>query len=105
MGAQFTADAIAASQVSEQGNVIAITTPREFALPMRGNDVQKALERLFERPPHVRVTLTDEDPAAASMAEPTNETAQRALEHPAVKRFQEVFPGSHVRTVRDLRDT
>jgi len=105
MGAQFTADAIAASQVSEQGNVIAITTPREFALPMRGNDVQKALERLFERPPHVKVTLTDEAPAAASMAEPTNETAQRALEHPAVKRFQEVFPGSHVRTVRDLRDT
>ncbi|MCE5310352.1 MAG: DNA polymerase III subunit gamma/tau [Acidobacteriales bacterium] len=105
MGAQFTADAIEVSEVSEQGNLIAITTPREFALPMRGNDVQKALERLFERPPHVKVTLTDEAPATASMAKPTDETTQRTLEHPAVKRFQEVFPGSHVRTVRDLRDT
>ncbi|MEN6604811.1 MAG: DNA polymerase III subunit gamma/tau [Bryobacteraceae bacterium] len=105
MGAQFTADAIEVSEVSEQGNLIAITTPREFALPMRGNDVQKALERLFERPPHVKVTLTDEAPATASMAKPTDESTQRTLEHPAVKRFQEVFPGSHVRTVRDLRDT
>jgi DNA polymerase-3 subunit gamma/tau len=105
MGTQFTADAIEASEVTEEGGVIAISTPKEFALPMRGNDVQKALQRLFDKPPRVKVTFTDDAPAAAPMAKPQDEAAERTLEHPAVKRFQEVFPASHVRTVRDLRDT
>jgi hypothetical protein len=105
MGAQFTADAIEASEVNEEGGVIAISTPKEFALPMRGNDVQKALQRLFDKPPRVKVTFTEDAPAAAPIAKPQDEAAERTLEHPAVKRFQEVFPASHVRTVRDLRDT
>jgi DNA polymerase III subunit gamma/tau len=105
MGAQFTADAIEASEVNEEGGVIAISTPKEFALPMRGNDVQKALQRLFDKPPRLKVAFTDDAPATAPMAKPQDEAAERTLEHPAVKRFQEVFPASHVRTVRDLRDT
>ncbi len=105
MGAQFTADAIEASAVVEEGNVISITTPREFALPMRGNDVQKALQKLFDSSPRVKVTLTDDAPTAAPMEKLKDENTERTLENPAVKRFQEVFPGSHVRTVRDLRDT
>jgi hypothetical protein len=105
MGAQFTADAIEASSVSEAGGVVSISTPKEFALPMRGNDVQKALDRIFDRPPRLKVTFTDDAPAAAPIAKPTDEITARTLEHPAVKRFQEAFPESHVRTVRDLRDT
>jgi hypothetical protein len=31
-------------------------------------------------------------------------TAERALGHPEVQRFQELFPGSQVRTVRNLRE-
>jgi hypothetical protein len=30
--------------------------------------------------------------------------ARRALAHPEVQRFQELFPNSHVRQVRDLKD-
>jgi DNA polymerase III subunit gamma/tau len=105
MGAQFTADAIEASAVSEEGGTVTIATPKEFALPMRGNDVQKALQRIFDKPPRVKVTFTDDAPAAAPIAKPSDEVTERTLEHPAVKRFQEVFPDSHVRTVRDLRDT
>lgn len=105
MGAQFTADAVEASSVTEAGGVVSISTPREFALPMRGNDVQKALDRIFDKPPRLKVTFTDDAPAAAPIAKPTDEITARTLEHPAVKRFQEAFPESHVRTVRDLRDT
>jgi hypothetical protein len=33
-----------------------------------------------------------------------DEAAGRALEHPAVKRFQELFPQSQVREIRNLRE-
>jgi hypothetical protein len=33
-----------------------------------------------------------------------DEAARRALEHPEVKRFQETFPGSQVRAVRNLKE-
>ena len=29
---------------------------------------------------------------------------ERALSHPGVKRFQELFPGAHVRAVRNLNE-
>ena len=33
-----------------------------------------------------------------------SEIRQRALSHPSVKRFQELFPGAQVRTVRNLNE-
>jgi len=42
--------------------------------------------------------------AAAVPPKLDDEVSARALEHPEVKRFQELFPDSHVRTVRNLRD-
>jgi hypothetical protein len=32
------------------------------------------------------------------------ETAERALAHPEVKRFQELFPDAQLRAVRSLKD-
>jgi len=33
-----------------------------------------------------------------------NDSRQRALSHPGVMRFQELFPGAQVRTVRNLNE-
>jgi hypothetical protein len=46
-------------------------------------------------------------PAAKKVAEPpkVDEAAERALAHPEVKRIQELFPESHVRAVRNLKET
>ena len=41
---------------------------------------------------------------AAPQAEAEDEATARALAHPEVKRFQEVFPDAQVRTVRNLKD-
>jgi hypothetical protein len=52
-------------------------------------------------------TLPEPESAAAPArpsAPDTDEVAARALEHPEVKRFQELFPDSQVRTVRNLKD-
>jgi hypothetical protein len=34
-----------------------------------------------------------------------DEAAERALAHPEVKRIQELFPESHVRAVRNLKES
>jgi len=33
-----------------------------------------------------------------------DEVSQRALAHPEVRRFQELFPGAQVRAVRNLKE-
>jgi len=43
-------------------------------------------------------------PAAAPSAQDDEETLARALAHPDVQRFQEMFPGSLVRAVRNLKE-
>ena len=60
----------------------------------------------------VRVLLEiGEEKAAATAGSPAEKAApedsdvrQRALSHPDVKRFQELFPGAQVRTVRNLNE-
>ena len=44
-------------------------------------------------------------PAAAAAPKREDEATTRALSHPEVKRFQEIFPDAQVRTVRNLKDT
>jgi hypothetical protein len=48
-------------------------------------------------------------PPTSAAAPPSNqqieqELADRALSNPEVRRFQEAFPESQVRTIRNLRD-
>ncbi len=57
----------------------------------------------------VRITIKIGETAAVPMAaKPSapaaNEATERAMENPEVRRFQEMFPDSQVRTVRNLRD-
>ena len=58
-------------------------------------DEQKSIRELARK-------ISDEKvrPARAELDE---EASQRALENPEVKRFQELFQGSQVRTVRNLK--
>ena len=49
--------------------------------------------------PTTATAVKDQAPAQAN-----TEFNERALEHPGVKRFQELFPDAHVRTVRNLKE-
>ena len=56
----------------------------------------------------VKITLKvgEAAPVAKVAAEPPkDEAAARALAHPEVKRFQELFPESQVRAVRNLKES
>ena len=66
------------------------------------------VQKLAGRP--IKITVKQGD-ANNSASLPTSEPAaegdpgvrERALEHPEVKRFQELFPDAQVRAVRDLK--
>jgi hypothetical protein len=76
-----------------------------YAMNLKNADFTAVVHRIVGRP--VKVTIktgeTSREPAPAAAVK-TDEVAARALEHPEVKRFQDLFPDRQVRTVRNLKD-
>jgi DNA polymerase-3 subunit gamma/tau len=108
LGMAFTADAVEHSRMVETNGELLFTTPQQFMLGMQVSELEKALKHLNGGKWRVKVTAgevveagprTQPQPTAAE-----DETSRRALAHPEVQRFREVFPGAEVRVVRNLRD-
>jgi hypothetical protein len=103
------ADAIEHCDVQESANEVVFTTPKMYQLYLKSPELDATVKRLLGRP--VRITIRVGEVAAretsATAAAPSvqGEAAARALAHPEVQRFQELFPDSQVRAVRDLRET
>jgi DNA polymerase-3 subunit gamma/tau len=101
----YVADALEHSELVESATEFVFTTPKMYAMNLKNADFTAVVHRIVGRP--VKVTIktgeTSREPAPAAAVK-TDEVAARALEHPEVKRFQELFPDSQVRTVRNLKD-
>ena len=101
------ADALEHSELAESPNELVFTTPKMYQLYVKQAEFEAAAKRIAGRP--VRVTIKIGEPARQAAPAPAapkaeDEATTRALAHPEVKRFQEVFPGAQVRTVRNLKD-
>ncbi|HTR39833.1 MAG TPA: DNA polymerase III subunit gamma/tau [Bryobacteraceae bacterium] len=104
-GMQFTADAVEHSEVAELNGELLFTTPAEFSLAMNEKDILKIVHKIAGRPMRVKITLgTPQVAPAARPAATADEVSERALGHPEVKRFQEMFPDAQVRVVRNLKE-
>ena len=108
-GLTFIADAVEHADLEENGAELRFTAGREYTLALRSTDLQKVVAQVAGRPLKVAF-IPGESAAAASSnhSEPDpqatdEEATQRALSDPEVRRFQEMFPGSQVRTVRNLK--
>ncbi|HXR77108.1 MAG TPA: DNA polymerase III subunit gamma/tau [Bryobacteraceae bacterium] len=113
-GMKMSADAVQHADVRVEGAEIVFTSAKSFMLGLKDSAVAKAASALLGRLVKVRVEID------ANMTAPTgpppgserneaqlptdNNVTQRALSHPGVKRFQELFPGAHVRAVRNLNE-
>jgi DNA polymerase-3 subunit gamma/tau len=105
LGLTFTADAIEHSQVSEVNGELQFLTPEDFSLAMDQKDISKAVELLAGRPMRLKITVGDSGGAAVQpMVKPKDDVSERALAHPEVRRFQELFPDAQVRAVRNLKE-
>jgi len=102
----FTADGVEHSTVAASASELRFTTPEEFRLGMKPDDINQAVRRILGRPMKIEIVSgAAPAPAASSIVRkaPESETSARALANPEVKRFQEIF-GGQIRTVRNLKE-
>ncbi len=101
----YVADALEHSELSESPTELVFTTPKLYVMNLKGNEFTAIVHKVVGKPVKVTVKTGETSRQAAPAPAPeADETAARALDHPEVKRFQELFPDSQVRTVRNLKD-
>jgi DNA polymerase-3 subunit gamma/tau len=108
-----TADAVEHSEVTESTGEVVFTTSRIYQLYLKGAEFEGAVKRTAGRPVKITVKVGEvaaksgeatAAPVPVAKAPAPDEAASRALAHPEVKQFQELFPDSQVRAVRNLRE-
>jgi DNA polymerase-3 subunit gamma/tau len=104
------ADALEHSELAESPNELVFTTPKMYQLYLKQTEFEAAAKRVAGRPVRVTIKMGESARSAASGAPAAapkreDEATARALSHPEVKRFQEIFPDAQVRAVRNLKDT
>jgi DNA polymerase-3 subunit gamma/tau len=105
------ADAVEHSQMAESANELVITAPKLYQFFLKQAEIGAAVKRVLGR--SVKITVKTGEAAPQGGLQPANpaplrvddDAAARALSHPEVKRFQEMFPESQVRAVRNLKDS
>ena len=100
----YVADALEHSELAESAQEFVFTTPKLYAMNLKGADFTAMVHKVVGRPVKVTIKVGETTREPAPPLPQTDEVATRALEHPEVKRFQELFPDSQVRTVRNLKD-
>jgi DNA polymerase-3 subunit gamma/tau len=105
LGMRFTADAVEHSQITESNGELLFATPEEFKLALNEKDILKVVQKVAGRPMRVKVTAGTAAVIEIPKARPPqDEVSDRALSHPEVRRFQEMFPDAQVRVVRNLKE-
>ena len=101
------ADALEHSELAESSGELVFTTPKIYQLNVKQPEFEAVAKKVAGRPVRVTIKIGDaaSPPPAAVAPKREDEATTRALSHPEVKRFQEIFPDAQVRTVRNLKDT
>jgi DNA polymerase III subunit gamma/tau len=105
-GLTFSADAIAQSEVTLANNELQITASKQFQLDLGRDEIQKALKHLGFPALRFKMNFGEVKAAQAPIPKPAmkeDEVTERALAHPEVQRFRDLF-GGEVRTVRNLKE-
>jgi DNA polymerase-3 subunit gamma/tau len=109
-GNAHLADAVENSSLTIVGGDLNVVAPKSYALYFRDPGFESAVREVFGRPLRMKLTTGEAaaGPAPIAMAalpksEAEDEVTGRALEHPEVRRFREVF-GGEVRKVRNLKE-
>jgi DNA polymerase III subunit gamma/tau len=116
-GLTHLADAVENARISVAGAELQVAAPKSYGLYFRDRAFEEAVREVFGKPLRIRTTVSSEPPpglaeipsvstpAPVSAEESEDEATRRALSHPEVQRFREVFPGGVVRKVRNLKES
>jgi DNA polymerase-3 subunit gamma/tau len=104
----ISADAIEQAEVVLQGGELVLKGPKSLSFALKDRSIERLASQILGKPVRVRFEATANVVAAAPVekapAAEESELRQRALSHPGVKRFRELFPEAQVRTVRNLSE-
>ncbi len=108
-GMNHSADAVQHSEVRLEGTELVIRAPKPMMLFLNDPGFRRIAEQVVQKPVRVRLEAGENIAAAPlavnqQQASEDNDVRERALSHPGVKRFQELFPDAQVRTVRNLNE-
>jgi DNA polymerase-3 subunit gamma/tau len=109
-GNAHLADAVENASIAVVGGDLNVVAPKSYALYFKDPGFDRAVSEVFGRPLRLKLTTPEAGagPQAVSLAAPPKNEAEdevtgRALSHPEVRRFREVF-GGEVRKVRNLKE-
>lgn len=108
-GLNFSADAILQADVSLQGSELVLRGAKTLSFGLKDPAIARVATQVLGKPVRVKFEVGESSnkaaaPAPARAAGEDAELRERALSHPGVKRFQELFPDAQVRTVRNLNE-
>jgi DNA polymerase-3 subunit gamma/tau len=107
-GLHFAADNILQTSVSVQGSDLRVRGSKTLSLALADPAVQRVASLVLGKPVRVKFEVEESNKGVAPVplrsAAEDSELHARALSHPSVKRFQELFPDAQVRTVRNLNE-
>ncbi|MFB3829933.1 MAG: DNA polymerase III subunit gamma/tau [Bryobacteraceae bacterium] len=103
LGMSFTADAVERSRVEESNGELRITAPKSAELMLKAEDVGKAARELAGRALRVRIAFEETVEPQTPIPASEDELKSRALQHPEVRRYRELF-GGEVSQVRNLKE-
>jgi DNA polymerase-3 subunit gamma/tau len=111
-GLTHLADAVENARITVTGADLQVVSAKSYALYFRDRGFEEAVRECFGRPLRVRFEIGDTAPASAPApasalpaAVTEDQTTSRALSHPEVQRFREVFPAGEIRKVRNLKES
>jgi len=107
LGLTHLADAVENSRIAVTGSDLRIATAKNYRIYFSDPAMAGAVLEVFGKPMRLNITVADGgDPGVAlPPAVPREDQArERALANPEVQRFQEVFEGSTIYKVRNLKE-
>jgi DNA polymerase-3 subunit gamma/tau len=108
LGHAHLADAVENSAVAVSGSELRIATSKNYKIYFGDPAMAAAVSEVFGKPLKLNVTVAESGGPAAPLAPPVpheDEVRERALANPEVQRFQEVFEGSKIYKVRNLKES
>jgi DNA polymerase-3 subunit gamma/tau len=108
-GLPFSADAILQADVALQGSEVLVRGVKTLSFAVKDPAIQRVASQVLGKPVRIKFEVGESlnktvAPGPVRAAGEDTELRARALSHPGVKRFQQLFPDAQVRTVRNLNE-
>jgi DNA polymerase-3 subunit gamma/tau len=105
----FSADAIQHASIEQKGSDLIVRASKMRLMSLKDPKIADVAAKLLGKPIRIKTEVDDNINATSVIAtaqskEVRDDIRERALSHPTVKRFQELFPDAQVRTVRNLNE-